>query len=154
MAAATANRLAMQTHVRKERDLEPIIKQWEGDQMAALALYQADANLMAEQGYFPVSQEWRPSPRVFRCVIGIILIPVGIGIVMLLTLLFTKNPRGSWIVKYAYREKTQPVEVATAGRKTCPRCAEEVKDAASICRFCKYEFGANRKSVDLCESAK
>jgi hypothetical protein len=145
----------MQTHGRKGHDLEPIIKQWDGDQMAALALYQADANLMAEQGYFPVSQEWRPGSRVFRWVIGIVLIPAGIGIVILLTLLFTKNPKGCWIVKYAYREKTQfSAEVATAPHKTCPKCAEEVKDAAAICRFCKYEFAANASAVDLCESAK
>ena len=144
-----SRRPGIQTQRRKEHDLEPIIKQWEGDQMAALALYQADANLMAEQGYFPVSQEWRSSPRVVRCAIGIILIPAGIGIVILLTLLFTKNPKGCWIVKYAYREKTQsPAEVATAPHKTCPKCAEEVKDAAAICRFCKYDFAANSNAVD------
>src|SRR5450756_2794928 len=25
--------------------------------------------------------------------------------------------------------------------KVCPQCAEEVKAAALICRFCRYEFG-------------
>ncbi len=135
--------------------MEPIIKEWKGDQMAALSLYQADANLMAERGYFPVSQEWKPGSRTFLCVIGIILIPAGIGIVLLLSLLFTKNSKGCWTVTYAYREKTQsPLEVATAPRKTCPKCAEEVKDAAAICRFCKHEFAANHHAVDLCESAK
>jgi hypothetical protein len=123
--------------------------------MAALALYQADANLMAEQGYFPVSQEWRPSPRVFRCVMGVILIPVGIGIVILLTLLFTQNSKGCWTVQYAYREKAQsPVEAAGAPHKTCPRCAEEVRDAAAVCRFCNYQFADDDRAIALCECAK
>ena len=27
-----------------------------------------------------------------------------------------------------------------AAFKTCPMCAEEVKSAARICRYCRYEF--------------
>jgi hypothetical protein len=135
--------------------LEHIVKEWKGDQMAALSLYQADADLMAAQGYFPVSQEWKPGSRVILGVIGVILIPLGIGVFILLGLLFTKNPKGCWTVKYAYREKTQsPTEVATTPHKTCPRCAEEVRDAAAICRFCNHEFAADHHAVDLCESAK
>jgi len=154
MAATTANQVGIDAQSRKEHDLESIIKEWKGDQMAALSLYQADANLMAEQGYFPVSQEWKPGSRVFRYVMGIVLIPAGIGIVILLSLLFTQNSKGCWTVKYAYREKTQsPVGLSTGPRKTCPQCAEEVKDAAAICRFCNYEF-ADRHVADLCESAK
>lgn len=29
---------------------------------------------------------------------------------------------------------------ATQGTKVCPQCAEEVKAAARICRFCRHEF--------------
>ena len=32
---------------------------------------------------------------------------------------------------------TRPRNPAT---KTCPRCAEDVKSAAAVCRFCGYEF--------------
>ena len=134
--------------------MEPFIKQYEGKQEVALAQYQADTNLMAERDYFPVSQTWVPSKRVFLCVVGIILIPFGVGILILLLLLFTQ-PKGYLNVTYKYREKTQsPIEVATAPLKTCPKCAEAVKAAATICRFCKYEFAANHHAVDLCESAQ
>jgi len=29
------------------------------------------------------------------------------------------------------------------GTKVCPQCAEEVKSAALVCRFCHYEFAAS-----------
>jgi hypothetical protein len=47
-------------------------------------------------------------------------------------------------------DKTPPPAIETpaavgsptsdTGMKTCPRCAEEVRAAAQICRFCRYEF--------------
>lgn len=40
------------------------------------------------------------------------------------------------------RDVGQPVErsAGSADTKTCPRCAESVKAAANVCRFCGYEF--------------
>ena len=120
--------------------MEPFIKQYEGKQEVALAQYQADTNLMTAQGYFPVSQNWVPSKRVFLCVIGIILIPLGVGVLILLLLLFTQ-PKGYLNVTYAYREKKQsPADTVPSPNKTCPKCAEAVKDAATVCRFCNHEF--------------
>jgi hypothetical protein len=37
------------------------------------------------------------------------------------------------------QERITPKTVAT---KVCPECAEEVKEAANVCRFCGYRFDA------------
>jgi hypothetical protein len=50
-----------------------------------------------------------------------------------------------WIVvfpMYLYsRDKIATATRKRADVKTCPRCAEGVKGAAAVCRFCGYEFG-------------
>jgi ribosomal protein L40E len=71
-----------------------------------------------------------------------------------LLLLFTQ-PNGYLKVEYVYRENTRPAaEMAAAQHKICPKCAEAVKEAATICRFCNYEFMTNCNPVELSESAK
>ncbi|ODN70220.1 zinc ribbon domain-containing protein [Methylobrevis pamukkalensis] len=38
-------------------------------------------------------------------------------------------------------EKTEPAIQHPEAFKLCPRCAESVKRAALVCRFCGHEFG-------------
>ena len=37
-------------------------------------------------------------------------------------------------------DEGQVVSLDSTATKVCPQCAEEVKAAAKICRFCRYEF--------------
>lgn len=108
-----------------------------------MALYQADAANMAAAGFFPISQSW--APGTYGCgafLIALLLCVVLIGILVFIYMLIVK-PDGTLTVTYEFRPilvtSTNAVSVA---EKTCPRCAEQVKAAASACRFCGYEFTA------------
>jgi len=54
-----------------------------------------------------------------------------------------------WVAAFVWAlTATTPAVLVTASQtalppanKICPKCAEEVKGAASMCRFCSHEFG-------------
>ena len=100
-------------------------------QDAALA-FQQDAAVLASSGYFPVSQSWADGRP-------------GAGRVLMLGLLAgAMKPDGTLTVTYQRAATRPPASLApresTGGFKICPQCAEEVRLAARVCRFCRYEF--------------
>jgi hypothetical protein len=106
------------------------IKTYTGRQGQAMALYQADSIKMAAQGYFPVSQSWVPGAYSGGDFLGALLLCLLlIGILVFIYMLVVKPP-GTLSVTYELRVEG----------KTCPQCAEQVKGAALVCRFCGHEF--------------
>ena len=97
-------------------------------QVEAGELFQREAGHAARFGYSPISQSWgegRP----------------GLGRVAMLgfySMVF--KPKGYLTVTYSRTTQSARAEVGAIATKVCPMCAEEVKAAARICRFCRYEF--------------
>lgn len=110
-----------------------IVKTYTGSQSEAMAFYQADADKMAAQGYFPTSQSWAPGAWGFGSfLVALILCLVLIGILVFVYMLIV-TPDGTLSVTYELR-------TISAEEKTCPMCAERVKEAALECRFCGHKF--------------
>lgn len=93
-------------------------------QADAAAIFQEDAQRMASYGYTPVSQSWADGRPGRARVIAIGIFATAI------------RPAGFLTVTY---QRTQPQQDDGPG-KVCPRCAETVKSAALVCRFCGHEF--------------
>ena len=95
-------------------------------QADAAVAFQQDAQRMASHGYVPVSQSWAEGrPGVARVVaIGVFSTAI--------------RPAGYLTVTYRKQEQQPKSDVG----KVCPRCAETVKSAALVCRYCGHEFGS------------
>jgi hypothetical protein len=111
---------------------EPVIvKSYSGSQSIATALFQADVTKMAAEGYVPVAQSWSPGSYGCGAFLGaLVLCLLLIGIVIFIYMLIVP-PDGTLTVTYEHRPNEE---------KTCPRCAEKVKAAAKICRYCQHNF--------------
>ncbi len=119
-----------------------VIKTYKGNQAAAATAFRYDAEAMEARGYYPTSQTWAPgSYGCFAFIVALILCVVLIGILIFIYMVIVK-PAGTLTVTYELRA---PNESSTAilpvEEKTCPKCAERVKAAAVICRFCGHGFG-------------
>ena len=129
---------------RKNKLGEPkqvIVRTYKGSQATAIAAYQADAANMAAAGYFPTSQSW--APGAYGCgafLVALLLCVILIGILVFVYMLIVK-PEGSLSVTYELRAISNSSTNAVSGvEKACPKCAEQVKAAALVCRFCGHEF--------------
>jgi len=110
-----------------------IAKTYRGRQEQATELFKKDSLTMATQGYSPTSQSYMPGS--YGCgefIIALLLCFILIGILIFIYMLIVK-PNGTLSVTYEYRR-------VTMAEKICPKCAEQVKAAAKVCRFCHHEF--------------
>jgi hypothetical protein len=116
-----------------------IIKTYRGNQAQATAAFQTDSVKMAAQGYYPTSQTWAPGS--YGCgafLLALLLCFVLIGIVVFIYMLIVK-PDGTLTVTYELRSVSS-ARATSVEEKTCPKCAEQVKAAALVCRFCGHNF--------------
>lgn len=117
-----------------------IVKNYRGSEQAASRAFQSDAAKLAAEGYFPTSQSWAPGRYgCFAFLLALLLCIVIIGIIIFIYMLVVP-PDGTLSVTYTL--KVAPASAAAVDEKTCPRCAEKVKAAAVVCRFCGHQFAA------------
>jgi hypothetical protein len=92
-------------------------------QADAAELFRRDAQFLATKGYKPVSQSWADGRP-------------GVGRALVIGRLATAiRPDGTLTVTYQFQGLTETTKV-------CPRCAETIKAAAVVCRFCGHEYGS------------
>lgn len=95
---------------------------------------------MAAQNYYPISQTW--APGAYGCLhflLALFLSFIIIGIFIFIYMLIVK-PDGTLTVTYELRTVLVNQEKDLFDEKTCPKCAEQVKAVASICRYCGHSF--------------
>ena len=113
------------------------VKTYAGDQQEAIASFQQDAPALAAKGYFPISQNYIPGRYgIGAFVFALLLCFALVGILVFIYMLIVA-PKGVLSVTYEFRGTAA---LNAGNEKTCPRCAEQVKAAATICRFCNHQF--------------
>ena len=114
-----------------------LIKTYTGwSQTSAIVAFQKDAETLAREGYEPISQSWEDGR--WGCgsfLVALLLCAVVIGILVFIYMLFVEPP-GTLTVTYALK----PPMATSEQTKVCPMCAETVKEAARVCRFCNHDF--------------
>ena len=113
---------------------------------AETALSAADSNLRSK-GYRLERDEWTPgawSGGDFFLALLACLLLVGILIFIYMAVVKPKGTMNRTYVKGSVQLDDPAVPKTT---KTCPQCAEEVKVAATICRFCRYGFPVVEQEV-------
>jgi uncharacterized membrane protein len=118
-----------------------IVKIYNGNQQQAMIAFQADATKMAANGYFPTAQSWVPG--TYGCgafLLALLLCLILVGILVFIYMIIVK-PDGVLSVTYELRSASETIaREVSANEKTCPKCAEQIKEAAIVCRYCGHNF--------------
>jgi hypothetical protein len=80
-----------------------IVRTYKGSQSGAAQAFQRDAQKLAAQGYYPISQSWAPGS--WSCgafIVALLLAIVVIGILIFIYMLLVK-PAGTLTVTYELR---------------------------------------------------
>ena len=116
---------------------QEIVETYQGSQATARKLFLKDSKRKETKGYYPISEEWELGRwGAVSFIVALLLCFIFIGFLVFLYMIIVKPP-GTLTVTYSLKENE---EETVDDIKTCPQCAESVKAAAKICRYCSHEF--------------
>lgn len=135
--AAVAAEKAKRESLRVATLPNSVVKVYRGTRNGTLNAFRSDAQRLLQDGYTPTSQEYIEGKHgILMYLAAVILIPFVVGFFLLVYLMLV--PANTLSVTYTL---TAPrASTAALDSKTCPECAETVKSAAKVCRFCGFKF--------------
>jgi hypothetical protein len=128
-------------------------RRYAGKYEEAMGWFQADAKANAAQYWYPINEQYVPGSWGCGAWVLAFLAMVFLVGILIVAYMIAVRPAGELIVTYEYRPPTvaapplPTAPVAVAGdTMPCPRCAETIKRAARMCRFCGFELVAEAPS--------
>jgi len=126
-----------------------IVRTYRGTYRQALASFQAEAALLEKEHYAPGQPNWVADQ--YDCgafLVALILCILLIGFLIFIYMLIVKPDSGILTVQYQRKpaikaldpDQAPGLQIDSGEIKECPDCAETVKVAAKICRFCRHQF--------------